>query len=103
MEIVTNVAGVFTLGNGAPWNFWFYPNGGQWSALNSIDWDPRVMHLVTRAYDPLDWSIEGDEVTVLFEWNIQNSQGRHVYAVLVKNSHQIFSKSFFIAACELVP
>lgn len=103
MEFVTNVTNVFTLAKGTSWNFWFYPNGGQWTSLHFIDKDPRVMHLVTRAYQPLDWSIEGDEVTVLFESDLATVQARHIYVVLVKNSHPVFSKSFFIAACEMVP
>ena len=46
MGITCNVSGLYGLGPGQNWFFWFYPRGGASASAPEVDKDQTVLHLV---------------------------------------------------------
>lgn len=99
--INTFITSEFVVPPGSSWNYWFLPVGGQWSPLETVRTERRVMHLIARPWFISSWDIEGDEVTVIL--NNTGTLYRHAYVLLVKNLHPTNWGLFFIAVSELIP
>lgn len=100
LAISCSVSGLYGLGPGQNWFFWFYPRGGAFASAPAIDKDKTVLHLVVRPYSPDSWDVAVNGLIVVLEGAYPNF--RHSYRLNVKNTSNLH-QMFYIAVSEIAP
>ena len=100
MAITCNVSGLYGLGPGQNWFFWFYPRGGAYASAPEVDKDPTVLHLVVRPYATENWDVAENGLIVVLEGSHPNF--RHSYRLNVRNTSKVH-QMFYIAITQLNP